>query len=454
MSRFVFMVSLVLLLVTCSLSANVATKSGLAHRHLRHQLVSRVVRHVHRAHVKEDPTPCRYGDRTVQSGWKGPGLGENGYNTCTCNDGMLICTQVRVETAPAPAAAAAPASAAPAGASDDDGDDDGDDDDSADDSASDEIDKAEQSRLRLAIITAQEALAENLHKQEQLRKKKALLENLDTSDKEIDATARLVANETESAAMAGMLGSMWKDIRMLEAPEYTKYLGEQIEKLKEKEKLLQQDLSAAQAALASDQAGAAVENEAVPEVPASIRGREAPVLEKASAAEDSSRWQPWWVKRSEAIWGGLVYIVSGLIFAFIYYEARKRKNFLSFEQDHKAGVWSIPIFGCCSNTRMCLLGFFCPYARWADTVDRARVGFSYWPGVALMLVLMVLQTYSYGVTALIVVGIGVTCRQRLRVKYRLPYGRATYAEDIFVWCCCQPCAIIQEAHEEVANRDM
>lgn len=537
-SRCPLMVSAFLLLFTCAVSANVAAKRHREHRHLRHQLVSRVVRHRDNP-LKEiatntdsaaedtqatlglnsapevtsntdeaadesedgggvpdsgggpladiaantdsaaegienavqgqqppagvvigqdDPKPCRHGGRTVESGWKGPGLGGN---SCTCNDGMLICTEAvgaAPAAAPAGAVAASPASAPflkQASAEDDGGDDDGDDDDSGEDTAADE----EEARLQLAVTNATKALAENLRKQEQLRKKKALLEDVDKSDEEIDLHVRLVTNETESAAMAGMLGSMWKDIRMLEAPEYIKFLEEEIEKLKKAEPMLKQKLASAQAALARKQAESdegVHASAAIKEVPASMKELSMPINATLSATEDPSQWKPWWMEkkyRTESISGGLVYFAFGLIFAVLYYQARKRQSVLHSEVDYRPGTWSIPLFGCFTNKWICFVGCCCPFARWADTVDRAKVGFTYGPAVVLMLFLMVLDPYTYGVTGLMAVALGVKCRQSLRKKYGLKFGRGTYAEDCLTWCFCSPCAIIQEAHEEVANRD-
>lgn len=467
---FLYMVCLIVLLVTCVPLANAAISNGRVHRHLRHQLVARVVRHASASSshheeglekdeedssaapspadpLEDDPKPCTYGDRTVNSGWRGPGFGDNNCNNCTCDNEVLVCTKQECVV-------------------DDDFDDD--DDDTTDDV--DEPTDAEKKELQLAVTKAREALNENLEKQGRFLKEKALLENLSESDKQIDAKVHRVANETESVAMADMLGDMWKEVRMFAAPEYIQYLKEEILKLQDKQKVLEQKLSDAQAALV----------EGDPRIPASIKQAEAPALEvnlptrtfapmaappgaseEDEKAEDPNQtkktWQPWWMEqkqRKTALISGSVYIVFGVVFAYIYYQARKRRDFLKMEISPRPGQWSVGIFGCWgSSMKMCLLGFCCPCVRWADTVDRAQLGLSYWAAFFLMLILLVLDPYSYGVTGLMVVILGVIFRQRLRHKYGLPRGKGREcAEDILVWCCCTPCAIIQEAHEEVANR--
>merc|ERR1712139_226728 len=60
---------------------------------------------------------------------------------------------------------------------------------------------------------------------------------------EVDSDVELVANETQTHALADFLGDMWKEMRMFAVPFYKKHLKEKLEKLKAQEAKLQQEVA-------------------------------------------------------------------------------------------------------------------------------------------------------------------------------------------------------------------
>mmetsp|Transcript_70378 Transcript_70378/g.132833 ORF Transcript_70378/g.132833 Transcript_70378/m.132833 type:complete len:425 (-) Transcript_70378:90-1364(-) len=315
--------------------------------------------------------------------------------------------------------------------------------------------KAAEAELQLAVKTKQEALAGTVLQLTELQAKKAHIENKSASDQEIDASIKVVANETESKGLAAMLGSMWKDMRMYEAPSYVLYLGEQIKKLQKQKKVQEQELSSAEAALAAKQSEWA-KIDATPVTLATTTTTAAPATTTlAVVLKDPKPWKPWWMDRKlESLAGGLVYLVFGVVCAYIYSRMRYRKDFFPAQGlQPQEGRWTTPWWGCLRSMRMCLAGFCCPCLRWADTVDRAKLGMSFWPAFMVTFILMTLDMYIYGIASLVIVFLGVRFRQAMRYKYNLPYGtRKSYLEDFALWCCCTPCAIVQEASEELAQR--
>jgi len=85
-------------------------------------------------------------------------------------------------------------------------------------------------------------LADNMHEQDELNDKVKHLSDEDKSDQEVDSSAALVSNETQSPAMAHMLGSMWKEMRMFETPSYAEHVEEEIRHLKHEQHELEAKL--------------------------------------------------------------------------------------------------------------------------------------------------------------------------------------------------------------------
>merc|ERR1719162_1287486 len=91
---------------------------------------------------------------------------------------------------------------------------------------------AEEAKLEQSVAKVQQELAANVAEQKLLKNQISRLSDESESDREIDVTAKLVANETDSVAMAGMLGGMWKEMRMFELPFFEQHVQEEIHHLK------------------------------------------------------------------------------------------------------------------------------------------------------------------------------------------------------------------------------
>jgi len=102
--------------------------------------------------------------------------------------------------------------------------------------------------------TLKKKLAANFREQAKLESSLEDWADEAKSDRDIDASAELVANETESPAMGQMLGKMWKDMRRFETPLYTENMEEEIQDLKKEQKSLELKLKPDQSS-ADDQHG-------------------------------------------------------------------------------------------------------------------------------------------------------------------------------------------------------
>jgi len=99
--------------------------------------------------------------------------------------------------------------------------------------------------LAADVETLKNKLAANSREQAKLESSLDDLPDQATSDRQIDTSAELVANETESPAMGHMLGKMWKDLRRFETPAYTEHVEDEIKELKKEQKALEVKLKAA-----------------------------------------------------------------------------------------------------------------------------------------------------------------------------------------------------------------
>lgn len=154
----------------------------------------------------------------------------------------------------------------------------------------------------------------------------------------------------------------------------------------------------------------------------------------------------------------LAYLGTFVLLAYLYQQAKDhyfpkfftlepRPELLPRSEDFTFGICE-----CFSNTNLCILGCCCPFMKWSDTMDRH--GFlSYWKAFAIACVCLFLHTFTLGSTDILLVLVGIFYRQALRKKLQIESGTPkTLCCDCLVWSCCQPCAIIQEAHEEVVQR--
>jgi len=99
------------------------------------------------------------------------------------------------------------------------------------------------------VLKLEKAVAANELEQVKLQKRLKFLMNKSESDEQIDVSSQLVANETDSAAMASMLGSMWKELRMFGIPFYAEHVQEELQKLDHEEKKLENKLEKAKSKL-------------------------------------------------------------------------------------------------------------------------------------------------------------------------------------------------------------
>lgn len=155
----------------------------------------------------------------------------------------------------------------------------------------------------------------------------------------------------------------------------------------------------------------------------------------------------------------LVYIAGGILVAFLFQTARQRYP-QAFAPQPRADISSSPkdfsfsLFGFLGDRNMCLLGCCCPCLVWSDSLERKEL-LSFWKAFAAFFGLLLLHSYTMGVSSLFIVVIGVFFRQKLRAGYEMENGTPkSVAIDVLAWCFCQPCAIIQEAREESVLRNM
>jgi len=317
-------------------------------------------------------------------------------------------------------------------------------------------------------------LADNLHEQSQLTHTIEDLTNEAGSDEEIDALAQQVGNETESAAMGDMLGHMWKDMRMLELPAYSKYVKKKVVQLKHEENELESKLGNEQ----NKEGGEDEKNKYADEAK-----EEDDNDEKEEKSKDEKDEQPmglvvspsvnfWRMSHNQqesTLMSSLFYVIGGLLAAVLFKQVREKYFVLEpvNKRNDSGHDFSFSIFGCLAEPKLCVLAFCCPCLAWADTMDQNKDKglLHYWPAFLFFFGLLVLAPYTMGISSLFIVGLGVYYRQKLRqANSSLVHSgegtdekhasgkKVTLALDILFWCFCQPCAIIQEAREESVTR--
>lgn len=305
-------------------------------------------------------------------------------------------------------------------------------------------------------------LTANLRKQSDLKNTIDHLSDESASDEEIDDSAKLVANQTDSAELAGMLSNMWKEQRMFELPAYSKHVDHELHHLKEDEKLLEaklkgqhvktdtkQDLSVTDSAIAPSDEGKA-EDGGDGKGPKQAEHQEG----QASAV---NFWKMSRLRRESVFVSSLIYLIFGVLAAVLFKQVRAK----NFEPEQRLDAhpstkdFSFSVFGCFGDLKICALGFCCPCLAWANTVER-RLKLPYWKAFLAFFGLMLLHGYTMGISSIFVVALGVYYRQKLRDTYGIDSYqngvKSTVPIDILLWCFCQPCAIIQEAREESALR--
>lgn len=369
---------------------------------------------------------------------------------------------------------------------------------------------AEEARLKKDLKVAEQELATNLAEQASMKHKIEHLTDESASTMEINAQTKLVANQTESVALADMLGKMWKEMRMFEVPFYAQHIEEEIHHLKREEKSLEDKVTSAQAALTKAQAKWAKEEKAKKEAAKKkaekkaeqdeeAEDAEAPAKKKAEEAAPAAaseedmgdgeaalphkqlekgvhdaeanieqhqkpgEWSIWHMSyrmRWVVLGYTLVYFLFGVLMAFLYNKARNNSKYDHlFKPKRVPGTtasgkdFTFSLFGCFGDIPMCVLGCCCPVLRWADTVSQPKL-LSFWKAFFIFFILILLHVYTFGISTLLAMAVGVYYRQRLRSHYGMSDSRtlATICIDLLAWTFCQPCAIIQEAREEAVER--
>jgi len=256
---------------------------------------------------------------------------------------------------------------------------------------------------------------------------------------------------------------------MFEIPFYAEHVQEELQHLKLHERALEKKVTTDQGAVSAtkdEQAKKKHKKEEKKTVAASIEGEteKADEAEKSNAVNrisaDKMTWSFWAMGSSQKkslLLHSFLYLVSGILAAYLFKEASKRYPSIFVPQVSKdkfpnSKDFSNHIFGFLGDQNLCILGCFCPCLTWAGTLDRKGL-LSYWKAFTAFFVLCLLNAYTMGVSTLCVVILGVFYRQKLRASYDIENGTLpTVAMDFLLWCFCQPCAIIQEAREEGVTR--
>lgn len=373
---------------------------------------------------------------------------------------MAVPTDAELLQAVDPGAAPAPAAVAPTytvAASPASADDDSEEDNESDaDKVPSHSEEGECGPQEKRLRKVSQELAGNLKQQADLEKIVDHFGDQSVSDQEIDATARLVANETDSSAMANILARMWKEMRMFEYPTYAAWAKKEMLRLRHEEHGVEANLTKAQSDKHNCTEGKRKPREAESSEEESALSKELPKMAAGVAGAEDSKWNVWEMsvkQQKRVLLGSFVYLIGGVLCAFLYRHASARYPIhflpeLRTEKYPNFKDFSFHIFGCLEAPKLCILGCCCPCLVWADTLDRK--GFlSFWRAFAAFFGLLLLHVYTLGLSSLFLVILGVVFRQKLRANYQIKKGTAgTIVLDVLAWCLCQPCAIIQEAREE------
>jgi Cys-rich protein (TIGR01571 family) len=353
----------------------------------------------------------------------------------------------------------------------------------------------EKARMLEKISLIEKELSTNLYRQKCLKKRMEHLSSKPGSDKEIDTTAEKVAEETQSSAMANMLGNMWKEIRMFEVPFYAVHVDEELRLLRQSEKVLEEKLTAAQARYSEAKRSWETEGSEKNEKDAGEKDtEEATIISSKDEAsleskEDTGgltrdpRWTPaptyapgstdeewrsyklvtavekivddyeeansfWglsWPEKERVLRNTLIYLLLGFAGAILYRYVQLNNPGV-FDPAQRgyitnASDFSVSLFGCFGDLKTCLLGCLCPYSRYADTVDR-RLSFSfwtYWKVFTVMFILVLLNPYTAGLSVFGLCIVGTLFRQALRKQFKIEYRTPkTVCLDLWTWLCCSP----------------
>uniref|UniRef100_A0A7S3U4T4 Uncharacterized protein n=1 Tax=Strombidinopsis acuminata TaxID=141414 RepID=A0A7S3U4T4_9SPIT len=133
--------------------------------------------------------------------------------------------------------------------------DDDEDEDAEDEEEEDKEDEGEEDTSdprRSAVVKAHTALYKNLKGRVKLGMEMRALE-AEEAGQDIDAAAKAITNETQSAAIGSLVGDMWKDMRMFAEPLYKAHLKEELGTLERMHPGQQREYERAKAALPAEE---------------------------------------------------------------------------------------------------------------------------------------------------------------------------------------------------------
>lgn len=170
-------------------------------------------------------------------------------------------------------------------------------------------------------------------------------------------------------------------------------------------------------------------------------------------------WTPWSEKKDSQPAVAVVQLSSlvwlGLFLGFAaFYKWIKRWPHVepNFTERANMRVWSSGPFDCFQDLPICCWSCWCPLIRWADSVE--MLGFmAFWVAIAIFLAIDFLTYIGLGFFWLLAISILTYHRQKMRRSFNMD-GQGefcTYCGDCFLYLCCSPCAVAQEArHVEFA----
>jgi hypothetical protein len=167
-----------------------------------------------------------------------------------------------------------------------------------------------------------------------------------------------------------------------------------------------------------------------------------------------------------AMWETVIYILVYVILVLSFAYARSKRLWqpagerTSKDSRVQLPAWTKCGFGysfCdCGNLNtdwmICLTSLCCPIIQWADTTSRsAKPLMSYWRSVIILLVMVVLAPFTFGMTLIVVAVLVYLRRRHLRETYGHTMSPTTsMLQDGCLVCCCSDflcCQLVQEARE-------
>lgn len=191
-------------------------------------------------------------------------------------------------------------------------------------------------------------------------------------------------------------------------------------------------------------------------------------LNEALAAGDlTAAWKalPW--EYLLALFAGqLIWVLLIILVAYIYRMRKPQLSEVAPGIREAKDAWAYSLFDTAGMTgedlQLCGMACCCPAIRWADTMSSPKVAFpeqeewgiykehtglSFWKALTMIVVLAFLGPWTLQLTTIILLGVLVYYRQKLRVIFNHSPGGRSYPHDCLILCCCTCCTIVQEARE-------